>query len=315
MIFGADTFNYGVSSFISPSKKRIFNSSPQASNPCDADYLIDDVSIPLGCSGIGGKAGPQKTTCRSNRAKVLSKSGGGLGTFFGKWVDANGNTVSPPTGVTWTTGGSDAQGTAPPSGVVWKDAKQVIKELKGADKKWAMWSDYKNSNCLEQNVQPATENTGGVSGRSNSDHIMIQFKDGIGTWGPKFSGFGLLRWSSDKKTAALQLGSGKTYIFINANCKKSSFSVNGNAQEIISKANACADPVYNNNGGNNGGSSDSDCSDKNRDENADGTCGSCSSGYVENDDGVCEEEEGEGNSKLLLIGGGVAVAAVIYFLM
>ena len=314
MIFGADTFNYGVSSFISPSKKRIFKSSTQASNPCDADYLIEDASIPLGCSGIGGKAGVQKTTCRSNRAKMLSKGGGNLGFYYGKWVDANGNTVSPPSGVEWTTGGSDAQGIQPPSGIVWKDAKQVIKELKGADKKWAMWSDYKNSNCLEQNVQPATENTGGVSGRSNSDNIMIQFKDGVGTWGPKFSGFGLLRWSSDKKTAALQLGSGKTYIFINANCKKSSFNVSGNAQEIISKANACADPVYKNNGGNNGGSSDSNCSDENRDENADGTCGSCSSGYSENEDSVCEADEEEDSKTLLMIGGAVALG-VIYFLI
>lgn len=314
MIFGADTFNYGVSSFISPSKKRIFNSSPQASNPCDADYLIEDTSTPSGCSGIGGKAGPQKTTCRSNKAKALSKSGGGLGTFYGKWIDANGNTVSPPSGVTWTTGGSDAQGTQPPSGIVWKDAKQVIKEFKGADKKWAMWSDYKNSNCLEQNVQPATENTGGVSGRSNSDHIMIQFKDGVGTWGPKFSGFGLLRWSSDKKTAALQLGSGKTYIFINANCKESSFNVSGNAQEIISKANTCADPVFTNNGGNNNDSSDSVCSNENRDENTDGTCGSCSSGYSENEDGICEADEEEDSKTLLIIGGAVVLGA-IYFLI
>ena len=57
----------------------------------------------------------------------------------------------------------------------------------------------------------------------------------------------------------------------------------------------------------------SPCVSENRDTEADGTCGSCSSGYVENDDGVCEEEEG--NSKTLLIAGGAAVAAVIYFLI
>lgn len=58
----------------------------------------------------------------------------------------------------------------------------------------------------------------------------------------------------------------------------------------------------------------SPCVSENRDTNADGTCGSCSSGYSENEDSVCEADEEEDSKTLLMIGGAVALG-VIYFLI
>tara|TARA_Y100000389_G_scaffold205136_1_gene263835 strand:- start:19841 stop:20779 length:939 start_codon:yes stop_codon:yes gene_type:complete len=312
MTVGFDVFNYGYSFIpvVKKSETKVFNAQ-RVSNPCDAEFLIEDASTPAGCSGIGGKAGSQKTTCRRNGAKQKFRNGGGGGFISGGWEDADGNKVTEPSGIKWTTGGANAEsGTgmsggvnyeykAPPAGITYKSGQEKIiaYSAQQGKTKWAYWKDYLDSGCLEQVNKPATENTGGISGRSaDSDYVIIGFKKTVGTWKPTG---GLVRWSKDKNTAALQLGEGKTYIYVDAkSCN--TISVSGKVSEVIARALACKSAV------DESGTTDIPVTCTTDDNcESDETCIS----------GSCEPVEDEGNSKTLLIAGGAAVAAVIYFLI
>jgi len=308
MTVGYDVFNYGHSfaPVVKKSETKVFKAQ-KVSNPCDAEFLIDDVSIPAGCSGIGGKAGSQKTTCRMNRAKQMFRNGGSGGVIYGGWVDADGNKATEPSGVKWTTGGADAtSGTgmaggvnyeykAPPAGITYKSGQEkvIAYNAQQGKTKWAYWKDYLASGCLEQVNKPATENTGGVSGRSaDSDYVIIEFAKTVGTWKPTG---GLVRWSKDKNTAALQLGEGKTYIYVDAkSCN--TISVDGTASEVIAKAMACKSAV------DESGTTDIPTSCTTDDDCESGeTCVS----------GVCTAEDGNGGGMNKMLIGGAALVAIV----
>ena len=252
MIFGADTFNYGVSSFISP-RRVVFKSNGDDCNITDTECEY--------CQTIpGGK----KVLKRHNYNWCNYPSNNGCALITGPTKRHDGKTMFT---------------VAHP-----KDKKSYGRGSWEAAVKLAKSWSLDECNCADGYI------------------------DMTATHG---------EWKDDDPSTH-----GADYpIRPPAGCKD---TYSWKDQETQMGKRGCTDPKANNydSGAVNDDASckydvptdpTSPCVIENRDTNEDGTCGSCSSGYVENDDGVCEEEEG--NSKTLLIAGGAAVAAVIYFLI
>ena len=255
MIFGADTFNYGISSFISP-RKVIFKSNGDDCNITDSECEY--------CQTIpGGK----KVLKRHNYNWCNYPANGGCALITGPIKLHTGKS-------SWIV----AKPKKAAAGILQSRGNSSFEKAVTLAKSWSL----DECDCADGYIDMTATHEEWKDDDPSTHGASYPIKSPAGckdtySWG-------------DQKTQMAKRG-----------CTDS--TANNYDSGAINDDGSCKydDPT-------------SPCVIENRDTNEDGTCGSCSSGYSENEDGVCEADEEEDSKTLLMIGGAVALG-VIYFLI